>query len=464
MKLYAQENALIRAAYRNDFFGPYRGREGDDGMSSPPIYRFDETAHPASGELPDRGDAVPPRAEREPHLMQPHARTTRSASESFGMVEHATTSGRPRNRVLNSVKTNGRWLPLDVAGLASSVISEKQNPSPMGKAAIASNALFLGGSLTHIANLHDLRPLAQASRAMTFAGMGVGTGLDIAQLVSDAKDLKANPNDEQAKWNVGNSAARLGLGIGAAAAAVFCPPAALVPLLVPDFAQIHQAISLRRQETDLRAQGRDVEADAIHAEYQLAALNSTPLVNLFAPVYTHRMQPEVMAFEASQGNKPGGAPMGDIPPDAIGSKAVLQYYGQALDQRARAFGEGALPSLKKAAQEAGADSVTAIIHAPQQFDWPGSNGAPMRIFDRAIIATYSAKTDSMHAEFFGKDKGGVFRLPYLNQGTDLGGRSKNIVVVNRSASDQAPVKFDLDAYTNDRTGSVILVDPDRSVV
>ena len=62
------------------------------------------------------------------------------------------------------------------------------------------------------------------------------------------------------------------------------------------------------------------------------------------------MRPAIETFELSQGNKPGAAPMGDIGSGARGDPAVLDYYGQAMQQRGQSLATTATPYLKALAQ------------------------------------------------------------------------------------------------------------------
>ncbi|MFM0557890.1 hypothetical protein P0D69_44230, partial [Paraburkholderia sediminicola] len=118
-------------------------------------------------------------------------------------------------------------------------------------------------------------------------------------------------------------------------------------------------------------------------------------------------------------------------------------------------------TISTGTQAAGTDSVTIVSHAPQMFGWP-STGQPMRIFDRSIAITYSKESGSVSYQFFGKDKGGVFLLPMLNEGVTTGYGKKNLVMVgNMLDPDKQKVKFDLQAYRGDKTGSTYLADPNH---
>ncbi|MFL9892537.1 hypothetical protein [Paraburkholderia sp. RL17-381-BIF-C] len=363
-----------------------------------------------------------------------------------------------------SVKANGHWLPIDMLALASSSANVKNDPSTMNQMSLAADSLSTTGDAISVVNINGNKLLGLSSKALSLLGTAIGLAPSVGQLSSDIKELIRNPGNEQAKWNVGNDSAQLVAGLAATAASFAFPPAALAPLLLPNFAEIYHAEALRKQVDDLRAQGRDAEANALHKEYDKAALNATPVVNWFSSFYTPAMRPAIESFELSQGNKPGAAPMGDISSGAHGDPTVLVYYGQAMQQRGRSLATSATPYLKALAEGAGADSVTVVSHAPQMFGWP-STGQPLRVFDRSIAMTYSKASGSVSYQFFGKEQDGAFRLPILNEGVKTGDGRKNLVVVgNILDPDKQQVKFDLQAYRGDKTGSVYLTDPNRYMV
>lgn len=363
-----------------------------------------------------------------------------------------------------SVKANGHWLPIDMIALASSSANVKNDPSTMNKMAVTADSLSAGGDLVSVANINGNKLLGLSSKALSLLGTAIGLAPSVGQLSSDIKELIRNPGNPQAKWNVGNDVVQLAGGLVATAASFVFPPAALAPLLLPNFAEVYHAEALRQKVDDLRAQGLNAEADALHTEYQKAALNATPVINWFSSFYTPAMRPAIENFELSQGNKPGAAPMGDIGPGARGDATVLDYYGQAMQQRGQSLARSATPYLKALAENTGTDSVTIVSRAPQMFGWP-STGQPMRVFDRSIAMTYSKESGAVSYQFFGKEKDGVFRLPGLNEGVMTGRGKKNLVVVgNMLDPDKQRVKFDLQAYRGDNAGSIYLADPSHYTV
>ncbi|ASV99875.1 hypothetical protein CJU94_18045 [Paraburkholderia aromaticivorans] len=383
-------------------------------------------------------------------------------------AEVVTTSFNPpetTQKVLpDSVKANGHWLPIDLLALASSSANVKNDSNTANRMSLVADSFSTTGDAVAVANIDGSKLLTLSSKALSLLGTAVGLAPSVGQLSSDIKELIRNPGNEQAKWNVGNDSVQLIGGLVATAASFAFPPAALAPLLLPNFAEIYHAEALRKSVDDLRAQGLDAEAGALHTEYQKAVLNATPVVNWFSSFYTPAMRPAIERFELSQGNKPGAAPMGDIGSGTRGDPAVLDYYGQAMQQRGKRLATSATPYLKAIAQEAGADSVTMVSHAPQVFGWP-STGQPMRLFDRSIAMTYSRESGVVSYQFFGKERDGIFRLAMLNEGVTTGHGKKNLVVVdNMLDPDKQRVKFDLQAYRGDQTGTIYLADRNRYAI
>ncbi len=364
----------------------------------------------------------------------------------------------------DSVKANGHWLPIDILALASSSANVKGDSNTMNQMSLVADSFSTAGDVVSVANINGGKLLALSSKALSLLGTAVGLAPSVGQLSSDIKEMIRNPGNEQAKWNVGNDSVQLIGGLVATAVSFAFPPAALAPLLLPNFAEIYHAEALRQKVDDLRAQGLNAEADALHTEYQKAALNATPVVNWFSSFYTPAMRPAIESFELSQGNKPGAPPMGDLSSGTRGDATVLDYYGQAMQERGQSLATSATPYLKALAQSADTDSVTLVSRAPQTFGWP-STGQPMRVFDRSIAMTYSKESGAVSYQFFGKEKDGVFRLPTLGEGVTTGHGKKNLVVVgNMLDPDKQRVKFDLQAYSGDKTGSTYLADPNRYTV
>jgi hypothetical protein len=271
----------------------------------------------------------------------------------------------------------------------------------------------------------------------------------VGQLASDVKQLIANPNDEQSKWNVANSTFQLGAGLAATAASLVFPPIALLPIVFPNLAEIGHAELLRGKKNDLRAQGLNTEASAVEDRYKIAALDATPVVNWFSSTYTPELRPAIENFEAAQGNKPGGEPAGELPENTLHDQRVYDYYGQALTERAGHLADAARPYLKGIATGSDLSSVTMVSRCPQVFGWP-SNGQAMRVFDRAVAISYDRVHDTVHAELFGPDKDGTYRLPTRDPSLPSGSNSKNLVFyTNMLDPDAKAARFDLPQYRAD---------------
>lgn len=406
--------------------------------------------------------------ERDTQSFQPtrtRAAQTEPMPTSGAAREPGAMMGASRGeRVPSSVKANGHWLPIDILALASSSVNVKNNPDAMTVMSSASDAFSTAGDTIAVANINAGKTLALSSRAMSLIGTALGLAPSVGQLASDVQALINNPGSGQAKWNVANDSVQLIGGLLATAASFAFPPAALAPLLMPDFAEIGHAEALRTKENELRAAGLDTEADAVHSQYQTAALNSTPVINWFSSIYSPVMRPAIENFEFSRGNKPGAPPQGDLPRGTAGDTRVLDYYGEALRQREQALAAASKAYLKAVGESAGVDSVTLVSRAPQMFGWP-STGEPMRVFDRSIALTWSKDSDSVSGMFFGKGTDGVFHLPALNEGVVTGSGRKNLVIAGDMFNpDKARVKFDLEAYKADRTGSVYVEDLKKTMV
>ncbi|ASL46461.1 hypothetical protein bAD24_III03680 [Burkholderia sp. AD24] len=309
-------------------------------------------------------------------------------------------------------------------------------------------------------NLGGKELLGLASKALSDGATELGIMPEIKNLSNNVKHLIADPKNEQAKWDVGNAAAHLAGGLAATAASFAFPPAALAPLLLPNFSEIHHAEDLRHEVNRLRAQGRNTEADAMHTIYQEAALNATPIINWFGSVYKSAMQPAIETFELSQGNRPD-APSTDGVPQGLADNAgdvAGHYYASALSERAKSFANNARSELKALSQKSGMDTVTILSRAPQLFVWP-STGQPMRAFDKAIAITYSKRSDSVSAQFLSPGKHGRFNVPLMD-GVTTAPRMKNLVVVgNMLDPDKMNVQFDLSLYRDGKVGNLAVADP-----
>lgn len=340
--------------------------------------------------------------------------------------------------------------------------SVQTGAAPLLRIVKARSSDFVRGAcdLLGTGNLGGKELLGLASKALSDGATELGIMPAVQSLSNNVKDLIADPKSEQAKWDVGNAAAHLAGGLAATAASFVFPPAALAPLLLPNFSEIHHAEDLRHEVNRLRAQGRNTEADAMHTIYQEAALNATPIINWFGSIYKSAMQPAIETFELSQGNKPDAPPAGGIPhglADNAGDVAN-HYYASALSERAQSFASDARSHLKELSQKSGADTVTILSRAPQVFAWP-STGQPMRTFDKAIAITYSKRSDSVSAQFLSPEKHGQFHVPIMD-GVTSDHRMKNLIVVgNMLDPDKTNVKFDLSMYQDGKVGNLAIADP-----
>lgn len=349
-----------------------------------------------------------------------------------------------------------------VLGQMGCSLSGQTGAAPLLRIVKARSNDFVRGAcdLLGTGNLGGKELLGLASKALSDGATELGIMPAVKSLSSNVKELISDPKNEQAKWDVGNSAAHLAGGLAATAASFVFPPAALAPLLLPNFSEIHHAEDLRHEVNRLRAQGRNTEADAMHTIYQESALNATPIINWFSSIYKSAMQPAIETFELSQGNKPDAPPAGGVP-QGLGDNAGAvadHYYASALSERAQSFANNARSHLKELSQKSGMDTVTILSRAPQVFAWP-STGQPMRVFDKAIAITYSKRSDSVSAQFLSPGKGGQFQAPIMD-GMTTDHRMKNLIVVgNMLDPDKMKVEFDLSMYRDGKVGNLAVADP-----
>lgn len=353
------------------------------------------------------------------------------------------------------VKENGHWVVADIGSLPADINNVKKHADLGSISAITSTSAVTAGDVLNVINSEGGRALALGAKSLSLLGTLVGLAPSVGQLANDVKQLIANPNDNQSKWNVANSGFELGGGLAAAAASMAFPPAALLPILFPNLAEIGHAEILRQKKNGLYAEGLKVEGDATSNDYKIAALNATPIVNWFSSTYTPELRPAIEKFETEQGNKPGNPPAGDLPENTLHDQRVYDYYAQALNERAALLGNAANSYLKSIADNSTLSSVTMVSRCPQVFGWP-SNGQAMRVFDRAAAITYDRVHDTIHTEFFGPDKDGTYRLPTRDPSLPSGKDSKNLLFCSTMLDPEAKrVDFDLPQYFAD-PGTVAL--------
>lgn len=411
---------------------------------------------------PDRAATGSQSGREESDAATPAERHTadRATQTGAGGVSNAHQRPSPNGmHVPASIHGNAHWLPIDIVALASSGYNAHRHAGPINVAGVSSDALGFAGDATATFNVNAKRAFIVGAKTLSLLSTTIGLAPSVAQLSSDVSELIRHPERAQAKWNVANSALQLGAGLAAAAASFVFPPAALAPLLFPNLAEIGHALDLLRDEQTLRANGRITEADAVHSRYVNAALDATPLANWFASFYTHGLRPQIERFELAQGNRPDGPPLGELPPAAHSDPRVADFYGQALQERMRVLEAAAQDYLQHVADTAQLDSVTLVSRSPQMFGWPAT-GQPMRVFDRAVVLTWSRETRTVHGTLFGRDADGKFRLPMLNEGVTSAAGKKNLVVVSDMLdSERKPTCFDLAAFRADTSGSIRIYDP-----
>jgi len=380
--------------------------------------------------------------------------------ESGPTPERRSAPGDARAKGLPArVSAHGHWLGIGIASLPGSIVDATRYPHPVTVANAVSMGLSTLGELTGTFNTSGSKALARFGGGALTAGAAIGVGLSVDQVASDAQNFARNPQSERARWRLANSGLQAGINTGALAATPFFPPAALIPLFVPDIGEAVHANQLHSSEQALRQQGLTTEAQAIHQCYVDASLNAAPVVNWFQSFYGDRIRPVIEAFEASQQNYDGAPPAGELPAAARTDPRVVDYYGTAMRERLEVLKNAQQGYLADLARSEGKDSVTLIAHAPQMFTWPGS-GKPMRVFDRAVALTWSRDTGAVTGTFFAADADGVFRLPTLNEGVPQGARKQNLVIVSDQPDDgRQPVKFDLAAYRALPPGNVVFRDP-----
>ncbi|MFM0204798.1 hypothetical protein PQR53_33785 [Paraburkholderia fungorum] len=363
--------------------------------------------------------------------------------------DHAGGASSRAPGVPNSVKGNGHWVLADGVSLAADINNVKNRPNLASITAVTAGSVMTAGDTLALINTSGSRVLTLASKSLSLLGTAIGLAPSVGQLANDVKQLILNPKDEQSKWNVANSTFQLGGGLAATAASLVFPPAALLPIVFPNLAEIGHAEILRGKKNDLLAQGLKTEAGAVEDRYKIAALDATPVVNWFSSTYTPELRPVIENFEKEQGNVPGGKPAGELPVNTLHDPRVYDYYGQAITERAQRLADAAKDYLKGIASGSNLSSVTMVSRCPQVFGWPTS-GQAMRVFDRAVAISYDRVHDTIHAELFGADKDGTYRLPTRDPSLPSGKGSKNLLFyTNMLDPDAKQVKFDMPQYLAD---------------
>jgi hypothetical protein len=349
-----------------------------------------------------------------------------------GSAGHASARGPAQNggRLTPTGGFHGHWLGVGAASLPGQIKAASDYPDTANVLGAATGTTMTAAEYLARINKGGSQVLNGVYRGAMWAGLVVNTGMDLYNLGVDARQLGENPDSEQAKWRLANSAVRLFANGAALALMPLAPVAAFAPLMLPDFGEIGRAADLSKQKTDLERKGQQTEANATGQSHTLAALNATPIVNWFAPFYQNALTPDVEKFEHAHGNFDGQPPPAELPGGSGNNPTVTDYYANAMKERAGRVAENMTPFLRDAARKSGTEYVTLISHWPQTFCWP-SSGNPMRTFDRAIVLTYSRKTDTVIPTFFGRDFDGSFRAPPNNHDIPLQQSSQHLFYFSR---------------------------------
>ncbi|WP_166676515.1 hypothetical protein [Paraburkholderia rhizosphaerae] len=329
---------------------------------------------------------------------------------------HAEDPGDTRARAPGGY--HGTWLT--VGGLALPGVYERtaQSPVPENYANLANQSTMTGLEYAMWASRDAFSWPAYAA-GMTL-GAGVGMGLGVDDMVKTGQKMGANPDSEQAKWDFANASVHTLANGVAMALAPLSPAVAFVPLMLPEVGDAYRAWGLANQQNALQQEGKDTEAAAVQQSHTLASLNATPVINWFAPFYEKALTPAIEKFEIAHGNCGGQPAPSELPPGTATNPVVVDYYGNAMNERAQWLAGNMLPFMQQRFNEEKArspdtDTVTIVARWPQTFNWPSSVPAqPMRKFDRAIALTYSEKAGNVVATYFGRDVDGTYRLPPSN--------------------------------------------------
>ena len=270
---------------------------------------------------------------------------------SVNGAAHAAQA-RTRGALAASLGKAGFSLVAGLTGMSSDVTRIVTSSDPI---LIAQSGISLAATATQttselLAALATTTKTTQFATKLGIAGSVLGVVTGSVGLVGAIRDLQNNPTSGAAKWAVANSAVQVGAAVFAGVAAVVCPPAALLTLLLPDFGAIGRAIDLQSLKDDFWAQGLHHEWDVLKALHAIAAMDATPVVNWFSGVYTPKIQGDMRA------------------------SMNTEWYWSAFDERAAsAVREGAdyAATLKTMRSETGAAELFDIRYNRENFSWLG---------------------------------------------------------------------------------------------
>ncbi|CAB3761373.1 hypothetical protein [Paraburkholderia solisilvae] len=326
---------------------------------------------------------------------------------------------------VHSGGNHGVWLGVGALGLPGQYAATRQNPVPANYVGAAANTTMTAAEYLAWAARNRSPLIAGGYRAGMGLGALVNTGFDAYYLKNAAVDLSRDPQSQQAQWNFADATVHMIANGVAMVLTPLAPAIGFATLALPNFSEVGHALQLNQQQAELEKKGQDTESAEVGKSHTLASLNATPVVSWFAPFYTKALTPEIEKFERAHGNSENQPAPSEFPPGTANDPAVVDYYGNAMSERAQRTAQHMLPVMQQRLKEAqaqapGTDTVTLVARWPQTFFWPSS--APpteMRRFDRAIALTYAAKSGSVVATWFGRDIDGTYRLPEDNHGIAL---------------------------------------------
>ncbi|MBX3539971.1 MAG: calcium-binding protein [Chelatococcus sp.] len=252
--------------------------------------------------------------------------------------------------------------------------------------------------------------LAGAGSALGVGASVFGVAAGTVGLVGAIKNLEQNPNSTAAKWAVANSGVQIAASAFAGVAAVLCPPAALLTLLIPDFGGIGRALELVEHMADFEARGLMHEWEVLKKLHTIAALDATPLVNWTSAIYTPALNNEMRA------------------------KMDTEWYWGAYGERANNLMQDSsdyAKSLQSIVSASQVNELISIFYDREQFNWFGD--------DRQLFGTAMGvyKKDG-HRDDFAVERGNAINV--TRAGAVKDGQVDRVLVIdsNLPAGDTLP--------------------------
>ncbi|MBS7699275.1 MULTISPECIES: hypothetical protein [unclassified Chelatococcus] len=286
---------------------------------------------------------------------------------------------------------------------------------------IAQSGLSIVSTATQTAS--ELTSIAAAAKSgataskLANAGSALGVGASIAGvaagvvgLVGAINNLQQNPNSTAAKWAVGNSGVQIAASAFAGVAALVCPPAALLTLLIPDFGAIGRALELVEHMQDFESRGLMHEWEVLKQLHTIAALDATPLVNWTSAIYTSALSNEMRG------------------------KMDTEWYWGAYGERVNNImqeGSDHAKSLQSLMSEAKVNELINIFYDQEDFNWFNDN---RKLFGTAM----GVYNQDGHRDEFAVERGGAINVTRAGAAKD--GKADRVLVIdsNLSASEALP--------------------------